>query len=190
MPLLPIALALAQFAPTIAGLLGGAKAEAVAEKVAGIAQAVTGQHSPDAALKALQADPNLALQFQTAVLDQRVKLEEIAAQRAKDEASADLDAARASTERAVALEGTASDLKAIPLLGNLMLFARGSQRPLIGFGTMYLDYAWMSGAWHLDDTQGRVAFLVNLLVLGFLFGERAVKNLAPLIADLMAARKA
>lgn len=76
--MLPIALALAQFAPMIAGWLGGAKAEDVAGKVVGLAQAVTGTTAPSAALQAIQADPNLAMKFQQAVLDQQVELAKIA----------------------------------------------------------------------------------------------------------------
>lgn len=78
--MLPIALSLLQFVPEIAGLFGGNKAEAVAGKVVQIAQAVTGQGTPDAALQALQADPAKVLEFQKAVLDQRVELAKIAAQ--------------------------------------------------------------------------------------------------------------
>lgn len=79
MPLIPIAMALAQFAPMIAGWLGGSKAEDVATKVVGVAQAVTGQSAPDAALAALQADPNLVLQFQKAMLEQQAQLAQISA---------------------------------------------------------------------------------------------------------------
>ncbi|WP_216639661.1 hypothetical protein [Burkholderia vietnamiensis] len=89
MPLIPIAMALAQFAPMIAGWLGGSKAEDVATKVVGVAQAVTGQSAPDAALAALQADPNLALQFQKAVLDQQAQLAQISADVTKAELAAD-----------------------------------------------------------------------------------------------------
>ncbi|UEP31623.1 MULTISPECIES: 3TM-type holin [unclassified Burkholderia] len=89
MPLIPIAMALAQFAPMIAGWLGGSKAEDVATKVVGVAQAVTGQSAPDAALAAIQADPNLALQFQKAVLEQQGQLAQIAAEVAKAELVAD-----------------------------------------------------------------------------------------------------
>ncbi|HEF4751909.1 hypothetical protein KTF24_13790 [Burkholderia multivorans] len=78
MPLLPIALALTQFAPMIAGWLGGPKAEDVATKVVNVAQSITGQSAPDAALAAIQADPNLAMQFQKAVLDQQVQLAQAA----------------------------------------------------------------------------------------------------------------
>ena len=87
--MLPIALALAQFAPMIAGWLGGPKAEEVAGKVVGIAQQVTGQSSPDATVAALAADPNLAFQFQKAVLDQQAHLAEIAADVTKAEIAAD-----------------------------------------------------------------------------------------------------
>ncbi|AOJ99941.1 hypothetical protein WK23_15605 [Burkholderia vietnamiensis] len=82
-------MALAQFAPMIAGWLGGSKAEDVATKVVGVAQAVTGQSAPDAALAALQADPNLALQFQKAVLDQQAQLAQISADVTKAELAAD-----------------------------------------------------------------------------------------------------
>lgn len=84
MPLVPIALALAQFIPSIAKMLGGEKAEAVAGKVVEIAQSVTGQQSPEAALKAIQADPAAATAFQKAVLDQMVELEKLAVANAAD----------------------------------------------------------------------------------------------------------
>lgn len=89
MPLIPIAMALAQFAPMIAGWLGGSKAETIAGKVVGIAQTVTGQSAPDAALAAIQADPNLAMQFQKAVLDNQAQLAQIAADVEKAELAAD-----------------------------------------------------------------------------------------------------
>jgi hypothetical protein len=84
MPILLIAQALAQFAPAIAGLLGGKNAEAVAGKVVEIAQTVTGAQTPDAALQALQGDSNAAAQFRKAVLDQQVELERLAVQNAAD----------------------------------------------------------------------------------------------------------
>jgi hypothetical protein len=82
-------MALANIAPMIAGWLGGSKAEDVAAKVVSIAQAVTGQSAPDAALAAIQADPNLSLQFQKAVLDQQAQLQQISADVTKAELAAD-----------------------------------------------------------------------------------------------------
>jgi hypothetical protein len=90
LPLLPLALSLAsQFAPSIIGLFAGAKAEDVAQKVVGLAQTVTGHTEPEAAVKAIEADPNLALQFQQAVLAQKIELEKIALQRDQLEVTQD-----------------------------------------------------------------------------------------------------
>lgn len=190
MPLIPIALQLAaQFAPDLIAHLMGKNAGAVAEKVVGIAQAATGQATPDGALAAIKTDPNVALAFQKAVLDQKVQLEQIAAQRAKDDADADNTADKLLTDRIAQLEGTASDLKGIPVFGPVMLFLRGSQRIVIGYGTAWLDYEWLSGGLGtLGEMQQRLLFVASLLVFVVLFGERAVKNVAPLIADIFAAR--
>lgn len=76
---------LAQFVPQLTRWITGSdKAEQVAQKAIDIAQAVTGQPSGDAALKALQADPNLVLAYRKAVLDQEVAFQEMAVQNAKD----------------------------------------------------------------------------------------------------------
>lgn len=83
--MLPIALALAQFAPMLAGVLAGPKAEEVASKVVDIAQQVTGQDTPEKALDVIQRDPQRALEFQIKVVDSEVELTRI---------YADLDKAR------------------------------------------------------------------------------------------------
>ena len=66
LPLIPIALKLASmFAPSLIGKLTESdKAEEVAEKVIGFAKAITGQNDPEKAAKAIETDPELALQFQ------------------------------------------------------------------------------------------------------------------------------
>jgi len=95
------------------------------------------------------------------------------------------DQTAALTQRISDLEGTAADLKGIPILGPIMLFIRGSQRPAWGLGAMYADLMWFSGHWqHLTDQQEAALYLINALVLGFLFGERAVQNVAPLLGDV------
>lgn len=85
-------------------------------------------------------------------------------------------------KRITEMEGTASDLKAIPGIGHLLIFLRGAQRPIWGLGTIYLDYMSFSGQWTLTEKQDSALITINLLVLGFLFGERAVRNVTPLIA--------
>lgn len=121
---------------------------------------------------------------------------------------------RAVEERMRRLEGTTGDLERLGPLGSLALFLRGMQRPLWGFAVLYIDLKVFSGAWKFDDlaqaaqraTTGQnvpdpdqvsqvladmaatvtsAFWLVNLLVLGFLFGERATKNVLPLVKDLM-----
>lgn len=71
-----IALGLAQFAPSLIKYFTGSdKASKVAEQVIGIAQTVTGKSEPEQALKSIQADPVLAIQFQTAVMENDAKLQ-------------------------------------------------------------------------------------------------------------------
>lgn len=64
-----IAMALAQFAPSLIQYFTGSdKAATVAQQVVGIAQTVTGTSTPAAALATVQADPKAAMDFQIAVL--------------------------------------------------------------------------------------------------------------------------
>jgi len=103
--------------------------------------------------------------------------------------TAAIEAERSLNDRIAMYEGTASDLKSVPIFGPLMLFLRGSQRVIIGYATMYLDYEVFSHGWALGDDQTKSTFwIVNALVLSFLFGERAIKNVAPFIADMLRAR--
>jgi len=79
------------------------------------------------------------------------------------------------------LEGTASDLNQAGGVGKIVLFLRGLQRPLWGFAVLIIDWMVFSGAWNLTENNLQSAFwIINFLVLGFLFGERTLKNLAPL----------
>ena len=90
------------------------------------------------------------------------------------------------------LEGTAADLKGVPIIGPFLILVRGAQRPVWGFATLYLDYMVLSKAWDISGDQQLKAmiFAINLLVLGFLFGERAAKNVMPLLATYFGKAKA
>jgi hypothetical protein len=85
------------------------------------------------------------------------------------------------------MEGTASDLKTIPFIGPIIIFLRGLQRPVWGFATLYMDFKVFAGEWTLIDgsKQDLAFFAINLLVLGFLFGERAIKNVGPIIERMI-----
>jgi len=96
------------------------------------------------------------------------------------------------------LEGTAKDLNQSGWLGRIIIFLRGAQRPLWGYFVLVLDIMVFSGKWKL--TVGTAAdtpldlvsafWIVNLLVLGFLFGERAVRNVMPIIRSQFPGQKA
>jgi hypothetical protein len=121
----------------------------------------------------------------------QVELERIQLQREKQTNDATAAAEAALNERIREYEGTASDLKTIPYLGATMLFLRGAQRPIIGYGTIYLDFMVFSGGWTVTpgSQQDAAFWVINLLVFGFLFGERAVKNVTPMITQMMSAKK-
>lgn len=94
------------------------------------------------------------------------------------------DAEQGINERVSMYEGTAKDLLALPIIGRVILFARGAQRPIWGFAVLYMDYMVYSGKWTLGQGSESDAFwLINMLVLGFLFGERSIKNLEPMISS-------
>lgn len=105
------------------------------------------------------------------------------ANRALAEAATQLD------KRVAEQEGTASDLMQFGFIGKLIIFLRGMQRPFWGFGTFYLDVDWFFGTTAFTDTQDKTLLVINILVLGFLFGERTVKNLTPLLVKIFGEKK-
>lgn len=76
-PLIPIALALAQFAPQVMRYFGAGDAStAVAEQVVNLAQTVSGAKTPEEALAAIRADAQLQVAFQQRVLELDSQLEQ------------------------------------------------------------------------------------------------------------------
>lgn len=119
-----------------------------------------------------------------------LELQRMAFEKQKQADAMMADAERRVTERISLLEGTATDLRSIPFIGPVMLFMRGIQRPVWGFAVLYADMMWFSGDWgRMSSQQESALWVINLLVLGFLFGERAVANLAPIISEVMANRR-
>lgn len=79
-----IAVALSQLAPQLVKwFVGSDKSVAVAEKAVAVAKAVTGKGSGQEALEALQANPELVLKYQEAVLDHEHDFESIQLEAAK-----------------------------------------------------------------------------------------------------------
>jgi hypothetical protein len=98
--MIPIAMALAQFAPQIIGLLAGNKAAQIADQVVGIAQTVTGTASPDAALQSIRGNPETALQFQRVIADKEIELARIDADVLKAQFGVQVEEIKAATENA------------------------------------------------------------------------------------------
>ena len=105
----------------------------------------------------------------------------------REASSEALEVEKEFNQRIKDLEGTAADLKAIPILGHIIIFVRGSQRPIWGGFTLFADYMTFSRGWDLsqDPELKSMLFAINVLVLGFLFGERAVKNVLPFIKEFL-----
>lgn len=117
----------------------------------------------------------------------QLALDKIELERTIEANKAATEADKALTERIAQTEGTAKDLMSLPIVGRLLIFLRGAQRPVWGFATLWADYCWFSNEWGiLTDKQETALIVINFLVLGFLFGERAIKNLEPLIMKLLA----
>lgn len=76
MPVVQVALALAQFAPQLMRFFGaGEPSVAVAEKVVGLAQSVTGAPTPEAALEAMRANAEFQRAFAMRTLEVDAELE-------------------------------------------------------------------------------------------------------------------
>lgn len=119
----------------------------------------------------------------------KLAVERLAMERERDVNQAINQAENAMNERIKLYEGSASDILVVPILGPLMLFLRGSQRIVWGFAALYLDWMWFTAWTTLTEKQEAALVIINFLVLGFLFGERALRNVAPMLTDMFKARK-
>lgn len=87
-------------------------------------------------------------------------------------------------ERTIALEGTASDLRDLPIVGSVVIFLRGAFRPLFAYFVAYLDFVYFIKGMSWGEQQESLLWAVNMLVMGFFFGERAMKNVMPLVGQV------
>ena len=102
-PLVAGALALAaEFAPSLIRLFAGDKAGDVAEKVATVAKAVTGEDETDKAAAVLRANPELLLQFKSRMADVEVELEKAFLADRQDARAMSIERAKIGAESAKA----------------------------------------------------------------------------------------
>ena len=113
-----------------------------------------------------------------------LKIEQMLNEKQRQADQAINQAADMLNKRIAEQEGTAKDLLAMGWLGKPILFARGIQRPVWGFAILWMDNKWFFGSGTFTETQETALMIINILVLGFLFGERAIKNLEPLIVKV------
>ncbi len=172
----------------IGNLFGGKTAEVV-NTAANIVESVRGAKKPEAALvdrlQGLPAEYLVELEKVTGEI--KVELAKVDERREANRLQADAEGVDQFNKRINQHEGTAADLKTMPVLGRLMLFLRGCQRPVWGFGVLYMDVMLIVKDAQLPEGNyfGLMMLIINLLVLGFLFGERAVLNLQPLILRIV-----
>lgn len=96
-------------------------------------------------------------------------------------------------QRVKDLEGTTTDLKTIPILGTLIIFIRGALRPAWCVATMYFDFMLLSNKWSVTKLytdagitpEGFMVLIINFLILGFIFGERTLRNIVPAILPII-----
>ena len=93
------------------------------------------------------------------------------------------EADKTFNDRMIAMEGATEDLRSVPIIGAFIILLRGAQRPVWGFATLYIDLMVFSHTWKIErESLESATFLaVNILVLTFLFGERAVKYILPVV---------
>lgn len=84
-------------------------------------------------------------------------------------------------ERTRELEGTAADLGHFGVLGRIVVFSRGMFRPVFAYYVAYLDWIWFATPTDFSEQQNTAMIAINIVVLVFFFGERAMRNLSPLI---------
>jgi hypothetical protein len=97
---------------------------------------------------------------------------------------------QAFNERTRDMEGTAADLKTIPYIGAFVIFLRGAFRPLFAYFTGYLDFLYFTQTMNWTEKQQALVYAINILVLIFFFGERAMKNVMPLVAKVFESKTA
>ena len=89
-------------------------------------------------------------------------------------------------------DSSTGELRTIPILGSVLITLRAVQRPIWGFYVLYIDLMIFSKKWDLPlesdsgyTPEGMTILLLNFLVLGFLFGERTLKNVVPVLIPLL-----
>jgi len=111
-----------------------------------------------------------------------LSLQRLDAEREKEGNKVIMEASKALNARIAEYEGTAADIKSMFIVGPLVIMIRSLFRPICSYVTLYLDYYYfvLGGSIDWQDGTSTLLLVINLIVLGFWFGERTIKNLMPL----------
>ncbi len=146
MPIIPLALALAQFAPSLMRFFGvGEPSIAVAEKVVGLAQTITGATTPEEALVLMRDNAAKQAEFNMAVLTADTALETLFLADVQSARERDVDLAKTGSHnyRADSMYVLAVVLIAIlvfqVLKSDLNEYAKGIVTLVLGKFLSYLD---------------------------------------------------
>ena len=77
-------------------------------------------------------------------------------------------------------EGTAGEVRGIFIIGPLIILIRSLFRPVASYATIWLDFSYFTAGGVWPEGSASLLLAINLIVLGFWFGERTIKNLMPL----------
>lgn len=151
-------------------------------------QKISGLFSGTGPVKGLADVVDQFVHTQEEKAELKLKIQQLEHSRVMELQRIALEAEQEFNQRIKDLEGTGTDLTQAGWIGRVVLFMRGAQRPIWGFIVMIMDVQVFSGHWQLESgSQMESAFyIINFLVLGFLFGERALKNVLPFFKELKA----
>lgn len=72
-PILPLAMSVAEIIPSIAGLFKGKNAESQAQKVISIARQITGIEDPEQAISKIKLDSKLSFELESKIIDAKLR---------------------------------------------------------------------------------------------------------------------
>lgn len=86
-------------------------------------------------------------------------------------------------DKIIEMEGTAKDLSGFGWIGKFIILLRGAFRPLVSYAMAVVDFLVFSGKTELPDNEQVVSafWIINLVIFVFYFGERAIKNVIPVL---------
>jgi hypothetical protein len=169
MPIVPIVMALSQFAPSLMKFFGaGEPSQAIAQKVVDIALAVTGAKTPEEALETMKASAEAQAAFHMAVLQQQITLEQLYS---AERLAVQMELTKRQMNDMTSDSWLSKNIRPLALIYLLGIVT------LQGFNLMTLDGGFLS---MIREFTG--------YALVFYFGGRTIEKVATVAGDVMIAK--